>query len=109
MKSLKLACIAFGLMAFAFTSCKKSSDNKPVANTISLKFNGTAYSTSNIVAVDSAGYFELIGTVNSTTDINLIIIGGFKTGSFDLASGAGAINFIAGANNYYTATAGTIT
>jgi hypothetical protein len=110
MKSVKLACIAFALITLAFTSCKKSSDNKPPAgNSLSLKFNGTTYSTSNIVAVDSIGYFQLIGTISSTANIYMYVLGGFKVGSFDLASATRAVNFTSGTGNSYASTAGTIT
>jgi hypothetical protein len=110
MKTMKWAFLALTLFAFAFNSCKKSSSNPPKAsNSISFKLNGTAYSASNITAVDSSGTLQVVGIINSTTDIDLVVISNLKVGSFDMASGAATALFISGASNDYEGVAGTLT
>lgn len=95
MKSLKWAFLALTLFTFTLNSCKKSGNSTPkVTNTVALKFNGTAYTTSTITATYSKGALQIIGSFNSTTVIHLLIPTDVKVGSFDLATGGGAPQFL---------------
>jgi hypothetical protein len=51
---------------------------------------------------------QVIGIVNSTTSIYIVITGNLAVGSFDISSGAGAVTFTEG-STIYLGTAGTIT
>ena len=94
MKSPKWAFYVLILFAFALNSCKKSESNKAASNSITLKFNGTAMSTSTITAAASGkGAIQIIGSLNSTTTIYLVIAQNLKVGSFDIASGDGATTY----------------
>jgi hypothetical protein len=110
MKSIKWAFLALTLITFTLSSCKKSSNSKPASNSVSLKFNGTAYNTtSNITGAVSKGALQIVGAFNTTTTVYIVVTGGLAVGSFDIASGAGAATFSTGASNDYIADSGTIT
>lgn len=109
MKSLKWAFLALTLFAFALNSCKKSSDNKPVTNSVALKFNGTAYSTSTITAAYSKGALQIIGTYVDGSTLYIAIPSNVKVGSFDLTTGAAAATFSTSATEAFIGDSGTIT
>ncbi|MDR3695576.1 DUF6252 family protein [Mucilaginibacter sp.] len=109
MKSLKWAFLAFTLFAFTLNSCKKSASNKPaVTNSIALKFNGTAYSTSTITAAYKSGALQIIGSYVGGTTLYLAIPGNVKVGSFDLSTGAGAATFSTGPSASFFSDSGSI-
>ncbi len=110
MKSIKWAFLILTLFTFTLNSCKKSSNSKPASNSISLKFNGTAYSTtSNITGSASKGALQIVGSFNTTTTVYLAIPSGVAVGSFDISSGAGAASFSSGSADEYFGDTGTIT
>ena len=110
MKSLKWTFLVLALFAFALNSCKKSSDNKPAAtNSIALKFNGTAYSTSTITAAYSKGALQIIATYVDGSSLYIAIPSNVKVGSFDLATGAGAATFSTSATEAFIGETGNIT
>lgn len=110
MKPIKWAFLALTLITFTLSSCKKSSNSKPASNSISLKFNGTAYNTTtNISGSSSKGAMQIVGSFNTTTTVDLTIPSDVAIKSFDIASGAGAASFASGSANEYFADSGTIT
>ena len=113
MKKIKYLFLVLTVCAVAFSSCKKSS-TKPAtpAQSISLKFNGTAFSSSTPTAAysKSQGAIQIIGQLNSTTVVYLAITGGVKVGTYNVTDGNIALTFSNGtaeANNFYS-TAGAL-
>ena len=97
----------------AFSSCKKSNTApKPAAQSISLTFNGTAYSASAPFASysKSQNALQVVGNFGTTATIYLAIPLNFKVGSFDIANGDAAATFSNGASlsDSYIADTGTI-
>jgi hypothetical protein len=111
MKLIRLSFFVLALVAFGLNSCKKSSESttKKTTNTVALKYNGTAYSTSTITAAYSKGALQIIATFSTTTSVYLAIVSDVKVGSFDLATGAGAGTFTLGTSNAILGDTGTIT
>jgi hypothetical protein len=114
MKQIKTLLLVLTVCAFAFSSCTKKSNPAPTVATpgISLKFNGTAYTSSAPVASysKSLNAIQIIGNFGTTATVYLAIPSGFKVGSFDVASGDVATTFSNGANlqDTYIGVSGTV-
>lgn len=88
MKTIKLSLLAVVFCTLVLGSCKKSSNPSPAAAvSMSMKFNGTAKSTSTVVAsyYSSENTLQVIGSFNNTDAISLMIQN-VKTGTFTLPS-----------------------
>jgi hypothetical protein len=111
MKLIRISFFVLALFAFGLNSCKKSSESttKKTGSTVSLKYNGTAYSSSTITAAYSKGALQIIGTFGTTTSVYMAIISNVKVGSFDVSTGAGAATFTIGTSTSILGDAGTIT
>jgi hypothetical protein len=101
MKKIKYILVMFAVCAVAFSSCKKSNP-KPTtpAQSISLKFNGTALTSSTVVAVYSKTQNAIVitGGFGSTSAVSLAIVSNVKVGSFDIGSGAASGIYTTGSN-----------
>lgn len=110
MQSFKWAFLVLTLFAFFLNSCKKNSGNKPaVTNSIQLKFNGTAYSTSTIDASYNNGALQMIGDFAGGGSIYLAVPGNVKAGSFDFAANTASSVFRTGTSTEFIGDSGTIT
>ena len=109
MKPIKWAFLALIVFAVTLNSCKKSATKPAVTNSIALKFNGTAYSTSTITAAYSKGALQIIGSFVSSTSLYIAIPNNVKVGSFDLATGAGAATFGTGPSAAFFGDSGNVT
>jgi hypothetical protein len=102
MKQLKTLLLALTVCAFAFSSCTKKSNPTPTAAAagISLKFNGTAYTSSSPVASysKSQNAIQIVGNFGTTATVYLAIPSNVKVGSFDVATGEVATTFSNGVN-----------
>lgn len=79
-KLIKWAFLTLTLFTLVLNSCKNSSDSTPkTINSLFVKFNGTAYSTTDVEAVTDEGTLTLVGVVNSNVE-RLDINGGLKVG-----------------------------
>jgi len=107
MKLLKWTFLAATLLTFSLSACKKSASNAKVNNSLSLKFNGTAYSTSNVSGSYGSGVLQIIGTFNTPANVYLAVDSA-KTGTFDLAT-HGSATFSLSQGNAYFVDSGTIT
>jgi hypothetical protein len=113
MKQIKFFFLALTVCVLAFNSCKKSSTKpKVAAQSISLKFNGTSYTSSTLFASygKSLNALQVVGTIGTTASVYLAIPLNFKVGTFDIASSQAAATFSNGANlqDTYMATSGSI-
>jgi len=109
MKKIKYLYIIAAACALLFFSCSKKSNPAP-AQSISLKFNGTAYSTTNLTANTSDNLTVISGEFVGQSVV-LIDIPNAKVGSFDIPSSGANVSFAngSGAQNVYTANTGNIT
>lgn len=99
--------------AFVFSSCKKSSITPKVAEqSISLKFNGTAYTSPspNARYFRSQNSFQIMGNFGTKSAVYVVIPLNFKVGSFDIATNQAGTTFFTGANlqDTYMGTSGTV-
>jgi hypothetical protein len=99
----------------AFSSCKKDSKKPttPVSTqSISLTFNGTAFSSTAPVALysKSQGILLITGPFGTTAAISLSINGTIQAGTYDLTSGNALATFATGTNlqDVYTSDSGSI-
>jgi hypothetical protein len=109
MKNFKPTLLLFLFLGIlGVSSCKKSS-TKPqtAASSVSVKFNGTAYTATNITASYSKSQNALqIVAINGNVTTYLVVTN-VKVGSFDLSTGGAAVTFSIG-TDAYTATSGTL-
>jgi hypothetical protein len=109
MKKFKYLYFIAAASAFLFYSCSKKNNPTPLAPVVSLKFNDTSFSTTNLTVTSTADTTLIDGqfVANGYITIN---IPHAKVGSYDLATSGAAIHFAdaAGPLYLYTATSGTL-
>ncbi|GAC1300745.1 MAG: hypothetical protein NVSMB24_02070 [Mucilaginibacter sp.] len=112
MKKLVLLFSMAALCTLTFNSCKKSGVAAQTSASSSLKFNGTPFTfTATTAAYSKSNNIIQIVDRNSSSNIYLVVTGGVKAGTFDIASGAANATFSASASaqDSYLGTTGTIT
>ncbi|HZY35443.1 MAG TPA: DUF6252 family protein [Mucilaginibacter sp.] len=109
MKKIKYLYFIAAASAFLFCSCSKKNNPAPFAPVISLKFNDTAFSTTNM-AVSFPHDTVLINGQFAGQGLIALSIPNAKVGSFDVATSGATFQFANGpaAQDLYTATSGTI-
>jgi len=109
MKKLKPILVLCMLLAFAGTSCKKSSTNPTSAVSMSLKFNGTAKTSNTVIAdyIKSEGTLQVMGKFGNeglSLMITGIKVGTFPVGDIVIASYSTTADF----QNTYIGSTGTV-
>ena len=113
MKQKKFVFLMLAVCVLAFNSCKKSSTKpKVAAQNISLKANGTAYSSATPIAIYSktGGTLLITGAFSATSTVVLGIGGITTTGTFDITSGTATASYVTGTTlqDAYLGTSGNI-
>jgi hypothetical protein len=117
MKKVKSVLLMLVVCALMFNSCKKSDSPQAAAQNISLKFNGTSYSSSAPVAHYYASNISMsvitivAGFNNNTSAITLTIRYNPMVGAYNLGGNSDIIaGFATGSNlqDSYLDTAGTL-
>ncbi|MDB5124174.1 MAG: hypothetical protein JWP94_2303 [Mucilaginibacter sp.] len=113
MKKLVLLFSMAALCTLTFNSCKKSTVAAKTSASASLKFNGTPFAFTAMTASYSKSndVIQIVGRGNSSSNIYLIVTGGVKVGTFDIATGAASATFSASASlqDSYMGATGTVT
>jgi hypothetical protein len=109
MKKIKYLYFIAAASAFLFCSCSKKNNPAPFAPVVSLKFNGTAFSTTNLTVSSVTNTTQIIGQFVGQSLVTLSIPNA-KVGSFDVATSGAICQFANGpaVQDLYTATSGTI-
>lgn len=96
--------------ALLFYSCSKKNNPAPFNPAISLKFNGTAFSTTNLTGSSAPNITVITGQFVGQSSI-ILSIPNAKVGSFDIPSSGATVIFVngTGAQDAYSANSGTIT
>ena len=109
MKKIKYLCFIAAASAFLFCACGKKNTPAPFNPIISLKFNGTAFSSSNFTVSSVPNTILINGQFIGQATVALSIPNA-KVGSFDVATSGATFHFAnsPAAQDMYTATSGTI-
>lgn len=111
MKQIRSTLIILSVCTLAFSSCKKSGDKPSDSIGISLKFNGTAKSSTTPIAsyYPAENSLQVEGIFNGTEAVSLMIEN-IKTGTFDVASDAVVASYSTTAdfNNTYLGSTGSV-
>jgi hypothetical protein len=110
MKNLKPILLICMFMAIISASCKKSDNNISTSISVSLKFNGSAKSSSTVIAdyIKSESNLQVIGKFGN--EAVSISIANIKVGTFDVATDGALVSYATTADfsNTYLGTTGTV-
>ena len=109
MKKIKYLYFIAAASAFLFCSCSKKNNPAPFNPVISLKFNNTAFSSSNFTVSSASNTIQINGQFVGQATVALSIPNA-KIGSFDIATSGATLHFANGpaVQDDYAATSGTI-
>jgi hypothetical protein len=112
MKLIKSGLLLFVVCGLLAGSCKKTNHSPSVTASLSFKANGVAKSTNTITTNYSQSSNTLqLTAVLTNGEILSLAINNVKAGTFDVATGAAAVNYTVGSTaiDSYTGTTGNVT
>src|ERR1700753_2713012 len=109
MKTIKYLFFISAVSIFLFCSCSKKNNPAPANSTVSLKFNSSSLSTSNITVSYASNTTTITGLFLGQSTVQLSIPNP-KIGTFDITTSGAAISFANGTSSQdvYKANTGTI-